>query len=208
MNLSAPYAGLLPRTEGQVLLALARTSKPLSGREVARLAGTSPNGAWTTLRRLVDHGLVTQQEAGRRTLLYTLNRDHLAAEAVLALVNLRSRLADRLRALIDAWTITPLHASVFGSAARGDGDTASDVDLFLVRPSGVDEDDKQWRAQMNELAEAVLRWTGNHAGISDISGEDVERLGTERPPIVSDLERDAIVLCGPPPNSLFGGQRE
>lgn len=207
MDLSAPYTSLLPRTEGQVLLVLAGTTRPLSGREVARLAEVSQNGGWKTLRRLARHGVVTEQEAGGRTILYTLNREHLAAAAVLMLANLRSLLMERARAEIESWHISPVHASIFGSAARGDGDTESDIDLLLVRPQGVDEDSQQWRAQVNGLAENILAWTGNHAGIVELSEADIRRLRRERPPVVEELEDAAVVLVGPFASDLLAASR-
>lgn len=209
VDLSAPHTALMPKNEGRILMVLARTTRPLSGREVARLADTSQHGAWRALRRLTEHGLVSEQEAGRgAALLYTLNRDHVAAEAVLILATLRARVIDRAKEALQAWEVKPLHASVFGSAARADGGTESDIDLFLVRPDRVGEDDDKWRAQINGLAEAIQAWTGNHAGIVEVSPRDVRRLRRERPAIVEKLESDAIVLVGDSPKELFRIQRK
>ena len=207
MDLSAPYSVLLGRAEGRVLSTLAGTTRPLSGREVARLSGTSPNGAWKTLRRFVEHGLVTEREAGGRTLLYMLNRDHVAADAALRLTDLRAALIGRLTAQVESWLVPPVHVSLFGSAARGDGDTGSDVDLVVVRPRDVDEEDEQWRTQLDGLADAVLGWAGNHAGISEIPHADISRLRRERPAILDELEHDAITLVGPPVRELLAGNR-
>ena len=207
MDMSAPSSVLLTRTEGRVLSTLAGTTRPLSGREVARLSGASPNGAWRTLRRFVEHGLVSEREAGGRTLLYTLNREHVAADAALRLTDLRAELIDRLTTRIKSWIVPPVHVSLFGSAARGDGDTGSDVDLVVVRPRDVDEEDEQWRTQLDGLADAVLGWSGNHAGISEIPRGDIARLGRERPAILDELEQDAITLFGPSVRELLAANR-
>ena len=205
MDWSRPQSVLLPRIEGAVIAVLAGTTRPLSGREVARIAGTSVNGAWRALRRFVEHGLVIEQEAGSgAALLYTLNRSHLAADAVFVLANLRDRFLQRVNEALGEWSAQPVHASIFGSAARGDGNTASDVDFFLVRSDGIAEDDEVWRAQINQLAEDVRRWTGNHAGIVEASRSDLRRLARERPPIIEDLERDSITLLGAPVAELLG----
>lgn len=58
--------------------------------------------------------------------------------------------------------------SVYGSTARGDGDESSDVDLFIVRPDGVDEESGRWREQIAELERAVRAWSGNSAAISEL----------------------------------------
>jgi hypothetical protein len=85
---------------------------------------------------------------------------------------------------------------MFGSAARGDGDTSSDVDLLVVRPKGTPEDHPSWREQLDRLARDVLLWTGNHAGITEISVSDLDRLRSDRPAIVAELERDGVDLSG------------
>jgi predicted nucleotidyltransferase len=207
VDLSSPHAAVLSPAEGPILAVLAGTTKALSGREVARLSGVSVNGAWKALQRLAEHGLVKEEPAGGKTTLYTLNREHLAAEAILTLTRLRSILVSRIKEELASWEIQPAQASLFGSAARGDGDTASDVDIFIVRPKGVDEEDAQWRSQLNELADAVRSWTGNHAGISEIPERELARLRRERPRVVQDVERDGITVFGEPASTLLRKRR-
>jgi DNA-binding transcriptional ArsR family regulator len=191
----------------QVLRVLRGTTRPLTGREVARLvrAGSQP-AVNASLRRLSEEGLVHAEEAGN-AYLYTLNREHLAAPAVQLLADIWPELLRRLRDEIADWQVAPVHLSIFGSAARGDGGTASDIDLFVVRPGDVPDDDARWRDQLDRLADHVLAWTGNHAGLSEVSERDVRRLRRERPPVVGELSRDAITIAGPEPAELFAGRR-
>lgn len=207
MDLSFPYTAALSKTDGQVLSVLAGTTRPLGGREVARLAGVSQNGAWRALRRLVDQGVVIEQPAGGRTILYTLNRDHLAAGPIITLTRLRSILIERLSEHLAGWEVQPIHASIFGSAARGDGDTGSDIDILVIRPREVDEEDERWRSQIDSLASAVQSWTGNHAGIAELSERELPRLRRERPPVVENVAADGIVLVGDEPSSIFRRRR-
>jgi predicted nucleotidyltransferase len=187
-----------------VLRVLRGTTRPLTGREVARLvrSGSQPT-VNASLRRLNAEGLVRADEAGN-AFLHTLNREHLATPAVELLADIPSELRRRLRDEIAGWEIAPIHASLFGSAARGDGDTRSDIDLFVVRPGDVSEDDPGWRHQLNRLSDHVHVWTGNYAALSEISAADVDRLGRERPPVVQELHQDAITLAGSTPAELFG----
>jgi predicted nucleotidyltransferase len=159
------------------------------------------------LHRLVDQGLVTEQEA-TPSLLYSLNRDHVAAPAVMALAQLRAEFLDRIRGQIGQWRIAPDSAAIFGSAARGDGSTESDVDVFLVRPDAVDEDDSEWRRQVADLSAAISRWSGNPASVIEISAAEAGGLSERQATIAEQLLRDAVYLAGRPvADVLAGGAR-
>jgi predicted nucleotidyltransferase len=183
---------------------LAGTTRPLTGREIARLVGrSSHSGVLNALDRLVEHGLVDREEAGA-ALLFTLNREHLAAPAVDLLAQMRSELLNRLRGAVDSWEIQPAHVSLFGSAARGEGDTESDIDLFVVRPKSIDSEDPRWREQLDLLARRVQRWTGNRLGVSEVGKSDISRLRKDESPILDELRADAITLAGPTATALLG----
>ena len=197
MDLSAPYTALLTDSVGSLLTTLARTTRPLSGRELARLSDCPHSTTKAALKRFAEHGLVDVQEAGAGSArLYTLNRRHVAANAILILTSLRHLLIEQLRSEIADWPVPPLHASLFGSAARGDGDTGSDVDVFLVRTADVMDEHLPWRRQVERLPGQILGWTGNHAGIVEVSREDVARLVLEDAQILKGIKRDAVVLAG------------
>lgn len=207
MDLSRPWAPIRSPIDMEVLRVLRGTTRQLTGREVARLvrAGSQP-AVNASLRRLSDEGLVHAEEAGN-AYLYTFNREHLAAPAVELLANVRAELERRLHDEIADWRIAPAHLSIFGSAARGDGDTASDIDIFVVRPRDVPDDDQRWRDQLDRLSDHVLAWTGNNVGLSEVSEADVRRLRRERPPVAAELGRDAITIAGPEPAELLGVRR-
>ncbi len=195
MDVSKPFSAISSGVDAEVLVVLAGSTKPRSGRELARRAGRSNTGAQHVLDRLVEHGLVNREEVGR-TFLYELNRDHLLAPIVEQMARARTELIHRLRKVIGAWEAPPVHASLFGSAARGDGDTSSDIDLLVVRPADVDPEDATWRDQLDELADSVRRWTGNNAGIAEVSEGELPRLREDRPPVVEEVSEDAVDLAG------------
>ena len=203
MDVARPYTAVASGVDGAVLAVLAGTTGPLTGRQIARLAarGTSPSVS-AALDRLVEHGLVLRQVAGR-AYLHTLNRDHVAAPAVEALARLRGELFRRLRDALAEWEPAPVHASMFGSAARADGDTSSDIDLLLIRPDGVDAEDERWRDQIHALAESVHAWTGNHASISELAEAELVKLRRKPPPVLKDVRADGIDLAGVPVRSLL-----
>jgi len=195
MDVSKPFSAISSSVDTDVLVVLAGSTKPRSGRELARRAGRSNTGVQHVLDRIVEHGLVYREEVGR-TFLYELNRDHLLAPVVEQMAGARIELIRRLREAIGAWRAQPIHASLFGSAARGDGDTSSDIDLLIVRPTGLAPDDVTWRGQLDALADSVRRWTGNNAGIAEVPDEEVSRLRSDRPPVVEEISKDAVDLAG------------
>src|SRR4051812_1306892 len=96
MDVARPYAAVAPSLDGDVLVVLAGVTGPLTGRQVAELARRGSQSAVSAvLDRLVEHGLVLRQKAGRAH-LHTLNREHVAAPAVEALARARSVLFDRI----------------------------------------------------------------------------------------------------------------
>jgi predicted transcriptional regulator len=202
MDVSKPFAAVSPSVDADVLVVLAGSTKPRSGRELARLTGRSNTGVQHVLDRLVQHGLVDREEVGR-TFLYELNREHLLAPTVEQMAGARTELIRRLRKAIGAWEVPPTHASLFGSAARGDGDASSDIDLLVVRPADVESEDPPWRDQLDALAGQVRRWTGNAAGIAEVSAGELPRLRKDRPPVVEEVGEDAIDLAGEEARKLF-----
>src|SRR5215471_8632074 len=90
----------LDPNEARVLAALDRIEVPLSGRALARAAGLTQSTAQRALGRLREAGLVVAEPAPP-SLLYRVNRDHLAMAPLVALLHLddelRRRIADHVR---------------------------------------------------------------------------------------------------------------
>ena len=197
MNVSRPHAILRRSIDADVLRVLAGTSDAMTGRQVERLVGHSAHRTvQLALARLTAEGLLDVREYGASK-VYTFNREHLAAEPVLGLLGIRRRLLERLTAQIAQWEPAPTHASLFGSAARGDGSQDSDIDLLIVRPDAVDADDERWEAQVEQLRHLVARWTGNRTAIAELSEADVRAMLQDEPPILTELRQDAVTLAGP-----------
>jgi predicted nucleotidyltransferase len=197
MDVSRPFTAISPGVEADVLVALAGSTGHKTGRDLSRLSGRSVTGVQHALDRLVDEGLVHRAEAGR-SFLYTLNREHLLAPAVEVMAEARWKLVESLRDLIGGWKSPTFHACLFGSAARGEGNSASDIDLLVVRPTKTDAEDPTWREQLDALAERVWAWTGNQAGIAELAESDLPRLREDRPPVLKAVEEEGIDLAGTP----------
>ncbi len=205
MNLSSPLSAFSPPTTARALEVLAGTTRPLTGREIHRIAGQGGVASvWRTLGRLTEQGIVSADHRGT-AIYYTANRDHLAWPAIEAMVRLRSRLIARLAETIGEWAIQPAHASLFGSTARGEGDAGSDIDLLLVRPDGLSQDDKEaWDKQVSEIRRAVTSWTGNNCQTFEVDRARLLEHVAARDPLVDAWLRDGVELRGAPLRDLIG----
>lgn len=140
-------------------------------------------------------------------MLYSLNRTHIAAPIVELLGDMRDELIRRLMDAFTSWTVPPVQASLFGSAARGEGNNSSDIDLFIVRPVLKEGQESLWRSQIEKLARDVSHWTGNQAGISEVSEAEVARLRRTRPKVTTEIVKDGVTLFGKPLAMLLGKRR-
>lgn len=183
--MAIPIRSVVPSLDGPVLAVLAATTGPLSLADVHRRAGGSKSGVRQVLRRLVGEGVVHDIPGG-----YILNRDHLAAPAVELLANLHGELIARIRVEADRWTGSVDLAGLFGSAARRDGDSTSDIDVLVVSDAS-DLDDF-----VDQLGERIRLWTGNPAQILALSRAAVGRLRRAKEPIIATWERELLVICG------------
>src|SRR6185437_2918308 len=216
MNLGDPTQAVTPTLDGAVLAVLARAGRPLTVGEVAaESARGSEIGIRRCLARLVEQGIVRATQMGRNR-VHELNRDHVAARAAEILADLRLEIWKRLRGELRRWRIGPYYACVFGSAARGDGDDQSDIDILLVHPlfpgdpevprqptvlrkmavafkappSWGDNEASLWTKQIDQLRARVMSWTGNPVQIVDVSyAEWVGRRPGEG--LWAEIEQDA-----------------
>jgi len=172
MNLQRPFQVIAPTLDGDVLTVLARADRSLTGRAIERETEGSHGGVQRALNHLVAEGIVSREPAGR-AYLYRLNRDHLAAHWIEGLAALRLQLIDRLRDSIGSWEMKPVASVLFGSAARGEAGRASDLDLLMIRPRGIDAGEEIWRDQLMALSEAVNSWTGNDARVLEYGEEEL-----------------------------------
>lgn len=194
MDVATPYADLMPGLEGPVLEVLAGTTRPMTGRQIQRLARRGAvSGVAAVLDRLVTSGLVLAEPAGRAT-LYRANRDHLAWPVVEAAVGLRLSFLRHVATAIDAWAVRPQQARLFGSVARGDGGVDSDIDLLLVRERATSE---EWERQVERLIAQVRAWTGNDAQVIDVDSRTWRRMVKEADPLVDSVNAEGIDLLSP-----------
>jgi predicted nucleotidyltransferase len=194
MDLSNPLAVVTPTLDAAVLQALAATTGWATGSHVHRLARSgSDDGVRRVLTRLVDQGIVLADQHSHAT-LYLLNRDHVAAEAIVGLTRLRGMIIDRIKDALASWSPVPEHASLFGSFARGEATADSDIDLLVVtRP---DAEAQVTAEAVDQLAVDLERWTGNSAQIVDRNSNQLAAMIASHDRLITSWRADHVDLMG------------
>lgn len=208
MNVAQPYLALLQPVRAATLLALRRTVAPMTGREVARRAGVSQPAVQEALKHFVEHGLVRSQPAGAAN-LYSLNEEHLLVAALNEVFGVRAELVGRMAGAIGHWEVPPLHVSLFGSMARADGDTQSDIDVLVLRPEFADEQGQLvWHGQLDTLVHEVKQWTGNRTAVVELSPEELQTMNRAKHRLIHEIRRDGIRVCGDSLDKILLRRRE
>lgn len=177
------------------LAVLAETTAELNLRTIARLAGVSPAQASRVLPELVSLGLVERRDVPPSA-LFTLVGDNVAARCVRTLSRARDDVLAELGKLAAAIDPSPVSTIVFGFFARGEAEARSDIDVVIVRPKRVVEDDDAWRASADAWRLAARRLTGNQVEVLEVAGADV--VGRLRRPtgVWAEIVRDGFVIEG------------
>lgn len=199
MDLSAPLASFMNGLDAVALRVVARAGSELTGRQIARLAGTgTPANVRLSLLRLADIGLVISVPAPHAT-MYSANRSHILWPAVEIAMNARQELNKRVAAFADASAPEGVTVALYGSVARGDSTKMSDVDLLVVFPDEVALDDRD--EFVTGLRDNVQLWTGNDAQIYDLTESSLAKQKEDGDPIVDSWASEGIVVFG---NSALG----
>jgi hypothetical protein len=191
MELHRPLRIVTPTLDADVLAVLALADEEFTVGQLTRLIPASEAGLRKVVGRLSAQGIVAATRHGPLT-TYALNRQHLGAEPVIALARMRSRLLAEIESVLAAWSSPPTYGALFGSAARGQMSESSDIDVFLVRPVGVD--DETWDSQVDQLSGQVRAWTGNEARVVSF---DIDDLRSDVP-LLRNVVADGLTVCGPP----------
>lgn len=201
MNFVRPIEAIVPGAQGRVLAVLAETTAELNLRTVARLAGVSLAQASRVLPGLVALGVVERREVPPSS-LFRLVPEHVASQALLALARSTENVLVEMGRLADAMPRSPLSVIVFGSFARGEAGPDSDVDIVVVRPAEIDEDDEEWAGSIETWRHNLRRLTGNPIELFEVSADEAAAKLVGRSPLWSDIRRDGRIVHGLDLNQL------
>jgi predicted nucleotidyltransferase len=197
MDFRTPVETMIPGATGRLLAALARVDTELPVSTLARVAGVGRTRASGLIAELSSLGLVDRREIGRTTMV-SLARDNAAGQLVDRLGHLQSVVVDQLRLMASELDPAPLALLVFGSFARGEATSDSDIDVLAVRPTRVDSD--RWSDAVATFATKARRLTGNPVQVLDYDLDELRRRAGPRAKtgraFWEALRRDSLVLAG------------
>jgi predicted nucleotidyltransferase len=177
------------------LAVLAETTAELNLRTIAQLAGVSQAQASRILPGLVELGLVERREVPPAS-LFRLVPEHVASRALLALSRSTDTVLEEIGRLAGALPRPPVSVIVFGSFARKAAGPDSDIDVVVVQPRGVDEDDDAWAESLEAWRHDVRRLTGNPVEVLEMSAEEVAMKAAGRSHVWADIRRVGRVVHG------------
>jgi predicted nucleotidyltransferase len=195
MDVARPVVAVIPGVQGRILAVLAETTAELNLRTIARLSGVSLAQASRVLPLLVDLGIVERREAPPSA-LFRFVPENVASRAIAALARTRQAILEELGDSAGALDPTPVSVVVFGSLARGEATPKSDIDVVVVRPREVDEDEPAWREGIDTWREHAYRHSGNRVDVLEVSEVEVGARLRSRKPLWADIRREGVVVHG------------
>lgn len=195
MDFLRPVEAVVPGAQGRLLAVLVETTAELNLRTIAQLAGISQAQASRLLPDLVALGVVERREVPPSS-LFRLVPEHVASRVLLSLARSADTVLDELGRLAAALPTPPTSLIVFGSFARREAEVGSDIDVVVVRPPDVDEDDDRWSASVDAWGRDVRRLTGNPVEVIEVGADEVAAKLAGSNQMWADIRRDGRVVHG------------
>jgi predicted nucleotidyltransferase len=185
---------------------MAETTAELNLRTISEMSGVSQAQASRVLPGLVELGVLERREVPPSS-LFRFVPENVASRAILALARASVTVLNELGHLAASLLVPPVSVVAFGSFARREADAESDIDLLVVRPGNVDEDDEKWATSMERLQGEGRRLTGNRLELLEVDASEVAALLNSRRPLWADIRHDGRVVHGLSLEDLRGAQR-
>ncbi len=190
-----PIEAVIPGAQGRILAVLVETTAPLNLRTLARLAGVSPAQASRVMPGLVDLGLVERYEVPPSS-QFLLARPNVAAQAVIELARSQGTASERIGLAAASMATPPESVIVFGSFARGEAGIESDIDVVVVRPDSIDEDDDEWATALEAWRDEATAITGNSIEVVEVSRTEAGSKLRGRTEFWRNVRRDGVAVHG------------
>lgn len=167
MDWENPLRSVAATVDADVLKVLATSHEPVTGNQLARLAGRSYAQVYAVVGRMVDEGLVLSARYGR-TNTFRLNRDHVLVQGILTVLAGPARLELEIKQAVQGWDIPPEIVALSGSAARRRTAAGESIDVVVVRSDQTHRDHPAWRSQIDALVRRIEHACGNGVEVREM----------------------------------------
>lgn len=198
MDFVRPLEAVFPGAAASVVSVLARTPQPLTLRQIAERAGISHPQVARHVDRLEDLGVVRRTIVGRGHQV-TLT-DSAASELLRRIVHLDETVLDRMRTTASQLGQNAVSVTVYGSFARGQAVTGSDIDVAVIAE---DPTDQQWLDDLAAWVEAIAEFAGNPVAEIVIGTDEVASRAAE--PLWTAIRSEGVTIAGRSAESVFAG---
>ena len=192
------------RAKIDLLRVLTARGAPLSQRELARRAGVTLRSAQAALVDLYAVG-IAEKHVGGRDHLTALSTQHVLAPTLMALFSAEAELARNVRSAIGRIAAgekdAPLGLYLFGSVARAEETTESDLDILIVARDASHRDVVLDRT-LAGVRSIQTRYGVSVAPIAYTIREAKRGWGAGAAPW-PELARDVVAILGPPLRELL-----
>ena len=209
MDWENPLRSIAATVDADVLKALAGAQEPVTGNQLAHLAGRSYAQVYAVAGRLVDDGMVRCVRYGR-TKTYRLNRDHVLSPIIDRMLAAPARIESEIRQAGLAWQPAAATIAFAGPAARRLVAPGGAVDILIVRADAVHERDPVWRTQVAELTRRVEEMSGNPVQLIETNRMGLRTAIHDDQPGSGSLAQGVRTLVGEDPRRVIAsaGDRE
>lgn len=166
---------------------LKHPGKKFSGRELARLSGLSPRGAWLILELFKDYGIVELSRIGG-TNAWSVNQESFVAKELAKFIDFDAKALKKLEeSVVNALEKCKGVKKIvlYGSVAKSTEKPISDVDLFVLVDS--DKSKKQVLGLINDFNYRKALLFGNCVSPLVYSEKELSRKSNLK--IVQEIER-------------------
>lgn len=184
-----------------VLRTLLDTTTGRTGNEVARMSGMQPRSALKALSSLEELGIVRRQRGGRDH-IFTLNRDHFLVKNAVSILYQSEKQFEEVTysALSSLLRSKTVNVTVFGSTARHEETSLSDLDICCVVRS--EKDKEALRALLNQESPRLYREFG--VKIAPMFFTVAEAKTRKNTPLLRRIAKEGKLLSGKKLEELVG----
>ncbi|MBI3320631.1 MAG: nucleotidyltransferase domain-containing protein [Candidatus Omnitrophica bacterium] len=210
MRFGHPLDGILgSKSKVRILRFLCRKGGEWSGRRVAAELAMTPVTAHKSLRALREATVLDLRKVGSHFFYSLRDRHYLIREVLRPLfereLNARARLVDVLtRGLSAKLRSRIVTAALYGSLARGEERSSSDMDLLLLVDSA--EAEAGIRSELDRLSDVVMSTFGNPLAVYVKTVREAQRKARRGLPLFANILSDHQLLWGRPLKELLRGR--